>query len=235
MLTLQAKIRKTLGKKVKTLRKRGVLPAVLYGPKLKEALLLELDERKFEKVYKEAGESSLITLVITKGEDEAKASSPSLEAEGKRFPVLIHEIQLAPLTGKPIHVDFYQPELKEEVEVLVPLVFEGIPPAVKDLGGTLVKNISEIRVKAKPQNLPHEIKIDIQSLKTFEDSILIKDLKLPEGVKISRNPEEIVAQVSPPEKVEEELVKPIEEKVEEVEKVEEEGKEGKEEVEKEFK
>jgi len=209
MLSLSTKIRKEFGKKVKALRKKGVLPGILYGPKLKEALPLELGERKFKKVYKEAGESSLV----------------SLEIDGKKIPVLIHEVARDPLTEKPIHVDFYQPELKEEVEVLVPLVFEGISPAVKDLGGTLIKNISEIRIKAKPQNLPHEIKIDIQSLKTFEDSILIKDLKLPEGVKISRNPEEIVVSISPPEKVEEELVKPIEEKVEEVEKVEKEKKE----------
>lgn len=215
MLTLEAKIRKTLGKKAKALRKRGILPGVLYGPTRqkggypKKAQPLELNEKQFEKVYKEAGESSLI----------------SLEVEGKRFPVLIHEVQLAPLTGKPIHVDFYQPALEEEVTVEVPLVFEGTSPAVKDLGGTLVKNISELKIKAKPQNLPHEIKVNIESLKTFEDNIKISNLKVPEGVRILKGPEEFVASVSPPEKVEEELVKPIEEKVEEVEKVEEKKKE----------
>ena len=191
------------------------MPGVLYGPTRqkggypKKAQPLELNEKQFEKVYKEAGESSLI----------------SLEVEGKRFPVLIHEIQLAPLTGKPIHVDFYQPALEEEVTVEVPLVFEGTSPAVKDLGGTLVKNISELKIKAKPQNLPHEIKVNIESLKTFEDNIKISNLKVPEGVRILKGPEEFVASVSPPEKVEEELVKPIEEKVEEVEKVEEKKKE----------
>ncbi|PIW91527.1 MAG: 50S ribosomal protein L25 [Candidatus Nealsonbacteria bacterium CG_4_8_14_3_um_filter_37_36] len=215
MLSLSAKIRKDLGKKVKNLRQKGILPGVLYGPTRqkggypKKAQPLELNEKQFEKVYKEAGESSLI----------------SLEVEGKRFPVLIHEIQLAPLTGKPIHVDFYQPALEEEVTVEVPLVFEGTSPAVKDLGGTLVKNISELKIKAKPQNLPHEIKVNIESLKTFEDNIKISNLKVPEGVRILKGPEEFVASVSPPEKVEEELVKPIEEKVEEVEKVEEKKKE----------
>jgi len=215
MLSLSAKIRKDLGKKVKNLRQKGILPGVLYGPTRqkggypKKAQPLELNEKQFEKVYKEAGESSLI----------------SLEVEGKRFPVLIHEIQLAPLTGKPIHVDFYQPALEEEVTVEVPLVFEGTSPAVKDLGGTLVKNISELKIKAKPQNLPHEIKVNIESLKTFEDNIKISNLKVPEGERILKGPEEFVASVSPPEKVEEELVKPIEEKVEEVEKVEEKKKE----------
>ena len=211
MLSLSVKIRKELGKKSKALRKKGILPGVLYGPKLKENLLLELDEKKFEKVYKEAGESSLI----------------SLEVEGKRFPVLIHEIQLASLTGKPIHVDFYQPSLVKEAEVTVPLVFEGVAPSVRDLGGTLVKNIQEVTVKALPQNLPHEIKVNVEKLKTFEDNILIKDLIVPQGGKILKEPEEVVALASRPEKIEEELAKPVEEKVEEVEKVEE-KKEGKE-------
>lgn len=235
MLILAAKIRKEVGKKVKVLRKKDILPAVLYGHKIKN-LNLELDSKEFEKIYKEAGESSLITLVITKGEDEAKASSPSLNVEGEKqkLLVLIHDIQFDPLTEKPIHIDFYQPELKEEVEVTVPLIFEGESKAVKDLGGTLVKNISEVEVKALPQNLPHEIKIDIGNLKTFEDNILIKDLIVSKEVKILKEPEEIVAKVTRPEKVEEELEKPVEEKVEEVEKVEKKPKEEeiKEEIEK---
>jgi len=235
MLLLPAKIRKNLGKKVKILRKKDVLPAVLYGHKIKN-LNLELNFKEFEKIYKEAGESSLISLNV-----EGKKQKPSTRAKlgaglvpyrpaesgtGAGFLVLIHDIQFDPLTGKPIHIDFYQPELKEEVEVTVSLIFEGVPPAVKDLGGTLVKNISEVEVKAKPQSLPHEIKVDIGSLKTFEDNIKISDLKISPGVKILKEPEEIVASVSPPEKVEEELEKPVEEKgVEEVEKVEKKPKE----------
>lgn len=212
MLSLSVKIRKDLGEKVEILRKKGILPGVLYGPKLKAAQSLELDERHFEKIYKEAGESSLI----------------SLEIEGKKFPVLIHEVQLDSLTEKPIHVDFYQPSLDEEVEVTVPLIFEGSSLAVKDLEGTLVKHISEVEVKVLPQNLPHEIKVNIDKLKTFDDSVLIEDLVLPEKVKILRDPKDIIISVSPPEKVEEELVKPIEEKVEKVEKVEEKKEEEKE-------
>jgi large subunit ribosomal protein L25 len=208
MLSLSAKIRKELGKKTENLRKKGILPAVLYGPEIKSALPLELDYKSFEKVYSAAGESSLV----------------SLEVNGQKFLVLIHDLKRDPLEEKLIHVDFYQPRLEEEVEVTVPIVFEGEPIAVKELGGTLVKNISELEIKALPQKLPHEVKSDIGSLETFEDHVLIKDLGVPEGVKILKDPEEIVAFVSPLEKIEEELVKPIEEKVEEVEKVEEEKK-----------
>ena len=236
MPTLSAKIREKVGKKVKDLREKGILPAVLYGHKIKN-LNLELDLKEFEKIYKEAGESSLITLVIAKGKDEAEASSPSLKVEGEKqkFLVLIHDIQFDHLTQKLIHIDFYQPELKEEVEVTVPLIFEGEAAAVKDLGGTLVKNISEVEVKALPQNLPHEIKVDIGNLKTFEDNILIKDLIVLKEVKILKGPEEIVAKVTQPEKVEEELEKPVEEKVEEVEQIKKRPEEKEEEIKKEIK
>jgi len=216
MITLSAKIRKNLGKKVKILRKKDVLPTVLYGPKIKN-LNLEIDAKEFEKVYKEAGESSLVSLDI--------------EGQKQKFLVLIHDIQFDPLTEKPIHIDFYQPSLKEETEVTIPIIFEGESLAVKELGGTLVKNIGDVEVRALPQNLPHEIKLNIDSLKTFEDNIKISDLKIPPGVKILKDSEEIVVSVSPPEKIEEELEKPIEEKVEEVEKIEKKPKEEEPEVE----
>jgi large subunit ribosomal protein L25 len=165
--------------------------------------------KEFEKIYKKVGESKFFPLKI--------------EGKRKKYEVLIKEIQRDPLTGKPTHVDFYQPPLKEKIETKIPLIFEGTSKAIKELGGILVKNISEVEIKALPKDLPKEIKVDIGSLKTFNDRILIRDLKLPKGVKALRKPEEIVAFVSPPEKVEE-LEKPIEEKVEKIEEKTEEGK-----------
>ncbi len=207
MFILKAQKREVVGKKVKNLRRQGVLPAVLYGPKIKN-ISLAINSKEFDKIYNKAGESSLISLEI----------DPSMgSGQVKKFPVLIHEVRKDPLTNEPIHVDFYQPILTERIEAAVPLVFEGTSLAVKDLGGTLVKEIQEIIVKALPQNLPHEIKVNIEKLKTFEDEILIKDLQTPEGVELQKKLNEIVAVVTPLEKVEEELEKPIEEKVEEVE------------------
>jgi large subunit ribosomal protein L25 len=213
MFSLSAKIRKDLGKKVKTLRKKNILPGILYGPKIEKSIPVEVDLKEFEKIYKEAGESSLITLVIATREKE-------------KFLVLINEIKTEPLSGKIIHVDFYQPRLDEETEADIPLVFEGESIACKELGGTLVKNIYKVEVRALPQNLPHEIKVNIEKLKTFEDAILIRDLIIPKEIEILKNLDEVVALVTPPEKeIEEELKKPIEEKVEEVEKVEKKKKE----------
>ncbi len=210
MLSLSVKTRKTKGRGK---AKEESFPAVLYGPKI-ENRLLEVDSKKFDEIYKKVGENTLISLELK---------------EGEKYVVLIHEVQRDPLTGKFTHVDFYQPSLEKEMEARIPVLLEGESPAVKDLGGTLIKNVQEVHVKALPQNLPREIKISIEDLKTFEDHIKIKDLKVGEGVKIQGNLEDIVVSVVPPEKVEEELEKPIEEKVEEVERVEKEKKEEEEE------
>ena len=107
----------------------------------------------------------------------------------------------------------------------MPLVFEGESEAVKSLGGTLVKNIQEIQVQALPQNLPHEIKVDLKALDELGKTILIKDLIVADNVKILKHPEEIVAQTMAAEKIEEELARPVEEKIEEVKVVEKEKKE----------
>ncbi len=194
MINLSAKVRKDFGKKVKKIRQKGIIPAVLYGPKIKNASL-EVDLREFEKAYKASGESSLLQLSVGQ----------------EKFLVLINAVEIDCLSRKPLHIDFYQPRLDEEITAHIPLVFEGESEAIKNLGGTLVKNIHELEVKALPQNLPHEIKVDIGKLKTFEDNILVKDLLVPKEVKILKDPGETVIFVAEPEKVEEELAKPLEE------------------------
>ncbi|TSC55999.1 MAG: large subunit ribosomal protein L25 [Parcubacteria group bacterium Greene0714_21] len=208
MLKLSTAPRTERGRKTGTMRKAGSIPAVLYGPVL-STLSLSVGEKEFEKVYQEVGSSSLL----------------NLGTEEKTIPVLIREVQRDPVSSKVIHVDFYQPPLDKKIEVTIPIVFEGEAPAVKDFGGTLIKNIQEVQVRAFPQNLPHEIKVQVVGLTTFEHKILVKDLFQGEGVEILAKPEDIVAQVVPPEKVEEELAKPVEEKVEDVAKVEKPKKE----------
>jgi len=208
MISISAKKRTSIGKKAKKLISKDILCGVLYGPEVKNQPV-EMSLKDFEKIFGKAGQSSLI----------------SLDIEGKKFSVLIHDISKDPISGSFIHVDFYQPILTEKVEANVPLVFEGEAPAVKDLAGTLVKEFQEVLVKALPQDLPHEIKVNIELLKTFENEILVKDLNLPKGVEVVNEPEARVVSVLPPEKVEEELEKPIEEKVEDVEVVEKEKKE----------
>jgi len=213
MLILKAKIRSVHGRKTENLRKSGSLPAVLYGPGLKSNLDLEVDYKEFVNVFQETGRTSFLQLEVE--EDDGKP---------RVFLVLANNIQKNPLTLALSHIDFYQPAATKEIKVRVPLVFEGEAGAVKNFGGTLVKNIQEVQVQALPQNLPHEIKVDLSSLDELGKTILVKDLQVPQGTKMLRHPEEIVVQVMAMEKIEEELAKPVEEKIEEVKVVEKEKK-----------
>lgn len=177
----------------------GMMPVVLYGAK-RENISLLVDKKEFTNLYSEAGESTLITLEI-----EGKKEKPF---------VLIYDIQRNPLNGEIIHADFFEPNLKEEVEAEVPLVFLGEAPAVKDFDGTLVKNMHTVNVKALPQNLPHEIQVNIETLKTLDDVIHIKDLNIPKDVELLHDDGAVIVMISSPENVEEELDKPIEEEKE---------------------
>ena len=208
MFEISATIRQP-NESLDSLRNQGILPAVLYGKKI-DNLSISVDKREFEKIYKQAGKSALI----------------SLTTGGKKFSVLIHSFQKHPLTGDILHIDFYQPSLTEETTAKIPLELVGVSLAEKDLGGTIVKDIQELEVKALPQNLPNKIEVDISGLKTFEDNILVKDIKISGDVKIVKDSEEVVVSVSAPTNVEAELEKPIDENIEEVEKA---GKEKKEE------
>ncbi|MDD5569515.1 MAG: 50S ribosomal protein L25 [Candidatus Pacebacteria bacterium] len=197
MISIQAK--KRADKKAET----GNIPAILYGPNI-ENVMLQVNGKEFEKAYAEAQESLI-----------------SLDAEGKNYSVLIYYVQQDPVSSEYIHIDFYQPNLKEEVETDIPLEITGEAPAVKNLGGTLITNINDITVKALPKDIPAKITIDVSRLNTFEDFILIKDVIVPQGVKVLNDPEEIVVQVTEPENVEAELAKPIETTIAEPVKAEE--------------
>lgn len=190
MLILEVKIRNKKGNQ--TLRKEGWMPAVFYGKK-EPATAIAVDSVAFGKVLKEAGESSVVILETESGQKQA----------------LIKDVQFDPVTDTPRHADFYVFEKGHKLEVDVPLVFEGVSPAVKELGGILVKVLHELKIRAMPKDLPHEIKIDISTLKDFESQILAKDIKLPEGVELLEGPEEVIALTEEAkEEIEEEVVAP---------------------------
>ena len=160
--------------------------AVLYGHK-EVSTPISVSLMDFKKVWKEAGESSVI----------------SLSGVGEEKEALIHDVDFEPITGEPRHADFYIIEKGRKVQVKVPLNFIGIAPAVKEMGGILVKVIHEVEVEAIPKDLPHEIEVNISKLENFESKIEVKDITVPTGVKIVAKPDEVVALVS--EAKEEEL------------------------------
>ena len=194
MLELQTENREVFGKKLKPFRKQGKLPAVLYGPKEKSQPLF-VSLKDFKKLWREAGESTVIQLNLEKSKKE----------------VLIQDVAVDPIKDEPVHVDFYAVQMDKPIEASVALEFSGISPAVKNLGGVLVKVMHEIEVEALPKNLPHELVVEISKLEKFEDKILAKDIILPEGVKLIASPEEVIALVEEPR--EEEVAPPAEEKI----------------------
>ena len=172
-LTAQKRDSKTT---LSALRQGGSIPAVVYGPK-QEATSFVLPLTVFEKTLKEAGESSVIQL-------SGIAAEP--------LQVLIHEVDLDPITSVPRHADFYAIEKGAKVEVAVQLVFVGESPAVKG-GANLIKVMHEVEIEAEPANLPHEITVDISVLAAIGDQIHASDLKLPPGVELKVSPDEVVA------------------------------------------
>ena len=204
MLTLKAEIRSKTDK-LDQIRKAGKVPAVFYGKK-EVSTAISVPKIDFLKVWKEAGESSVITLETPKGIKES----------------LIQDVDLDPITGVPRHADFYVFEKGHKVEVELPLEFTGVAPAVKDLGGMFVKILHELKVEAMPKDLPHNIEVDVSSLANFGDQILAKNITLPAGVELRENPEEVVALVSAPREEKEEVAEPLD--LSEIE-VEKKGKE----------
>jgi large subunit ribosomal protein L25 len=200
-LSIKATKRDLKGAKPAKLRKEGILPAVLYGHKV-ENQALSLNAREFDKILKKAGESTIIEVATD---------------DGKNHPVLIHAVQYHYLSSEPTHVDFYEVSMTEKLKAMVVIEFIGEAPATKTLGGILVKTLSEVEVECLPADLPHNIPVSLETLKTLTDSIHVKDLSVPAKVKILTGEDELVAKIQPPRDVEAELSAPI---VEDISKVE---------------
>lgn len=196
--------------KAEIIRKEGKLPAVFYGPKEKTTSI-SIPTKEFVKAWRKAGESSVI--ILKEGSNEHEA--------------LIHAIDVHPVSGVPRHADFYVIEKGKKVSVHVPLVFDGVSPAVKDLGGILVKVLRELEVEATPKDLPHELRVDIGALSQLDSVITAGDINLPSGVSLITNTDEIVTSIAVA-KEETEEVKSVDMSAIEVEKKGKEAKEGEE-------
>jgi large subunit ribosomal protein L25 len=185
MITLEVQ-KRDLKQSLGEIRKAGKIPAVFYGKK-EVSTPVQLSQAIFEKTLKDAGESTILHL---KGDD--------IDVD-----VLIHDVDLDPVTDKPRHADFYAIEKGKKLEVKIPLEFIGVAPAVKELSGILVKVMHEVEIEALPKDLPHTLPVDITKLVAFDSVITAGDLVLPEGVVLKVKPEEVVASVyEPKEEVE---------------------------------
>ena len=169
--------------KLGAVRSNGMIPAVVYGARV-ENTSISVPSVAFEKVLKVAGESSTIVLEI--------------EGDGKtqKVDVLIHDLQVDPVKGFPIHVDFLAVDMNKTIQVTVPLEFTGTAQAEKDSLGVLVKVLHEVEIEALPKDLPHAITVDVTSLSSLGSQIHVKELTAPSGVTLMTDGEEVVALIA---------------------------------------
>lgn len=162
---LNANKRSSLGRKVKQLRQKGILPGNIYGNKIKSQVV-EVSLTEFRKVFQKAGETKIVDLVLNK----------------EVHPVLIHNIQVEALSGNPIHTDFYQVDLKQKVKTKVPVKLTGKSSAVEQKLGLLLQTLNEVEIEALPADLPETLTLDVSSLTALDQELKVKAIKVPSGV-----------------------------------------------------
>lgn len=185
-IQLKTKQRELNTRNSKNLTREGQIPAELYGHNI-DNLHLALNQIEFEKALRKAGESTIIELQLPDG--------------GMRN-VLIQDVQRHYLSGQPIHVDFLEVSMTEKLTATVQIEFIGEPDAVKVLGGTLVKVLSEVEVECFPIDLPHNFEVNVDALKTFDDILEVKDIPHSDKVTILTDENEVIAKVQPPRDME---------------------------------
>jgi len=192
---LTAEPRKMTGRKVRRLRGEGKLPANVFGKDVKSyAITVPSDE--FKKVFDEAGETGIIELTVGK----------------KKSPVLVSNVQVHPVSGGTLHVDFRQIDLTKKITATVPVEVVGESPAEKSGLGTVVQQISELEVEALPADLPESFSVDVNGLTEVDDAIYVRDLDYDKDkVKVEAEGDQIVVKVEPPQKEEEVAPPPAEE------------------------
>lgn len=178
-VVLKAEKRDVTGKQVRALRRKGKLPAVIYGRRV-EPIAISLDAHSAGLALGKLTSSSLVTI----------------DLEGKEYPALVREKQRDFIKGDLTHVDFLAVSLTEKIRASVRLEFSGVSAAVKDYNGVLVKGLDELEVECLPADLPQRVTVDISVLGQIGDAIHVSDLALPENVRVLDDPDEVVAVVT---------------------------------------
>lgn len=176
---LKAELRGQSDGKPNIIRASGFIPAVIYGSGAVNKSI-KVKKHDFEKAFRIAGEFNLVDLSID-GEQEAK--------------VIVKDVQRDGLTDQIIHIDFYQVDMTKKIFAEIPLSFVGEAKAVKDLGGTLVKNMDMVKVSCLPGDLVSQIEVDISKLEVFDQFIRLNDLALPTGIELASTTNEAVVGV----------------------------------------
>lgn len=190
-IILDAEVRESVGKsRVRRLRKDGFIPAIVYKDGGKATSLTLVKKEFIKTLHTKAGENVIITLRISKDKDKEKGKAASKT-------VLIKDIQTDPVRDEIIHIDFKEISLTEKIKVKVPLADKGEAIGVKRDGGVLEHLLWEVEVECLPTQIPERIEVDVTTLEIGKD-IFVKELAVPEGVKILVSPDALVCSVKAP-------------------------------------
>lgn len=182
-VALKATPRTVLGKQVKQLRRRGILPANVYGRGL-ESVAIEIDAHEFQRTLKAHSIRAMFELEI--------------DGEGRTRHVLLRGLVRKGGMGEPLHADFFQVDLRRKLHANVPVRLVGDAPAVRDLAGTLLQSLDVVSINSLPLAIPDVIELEVSPIKGFDISLTVGDLVAPEGVEILTDPAIVVATVMPP-------------------------------------
>lgn len=183
---LRAEPRTVVGKKVKALRREGRIPGVVYGPVVDGTIEVSVDRREFERYYKAVGLNTLFTL----------------ELDGKNHSVMIREVQVEPVRWNPLHIDFFAPNLKQEITTGVNVTHN---EASSDLVGMVNQVVTEVQVRGLPADIPMHVQADISGLRGAGDHVTAGDLEMPQGITLITPAEEVIVTILAPKVAEEEV------------------------------
>lgn len=178
-MELRADKRETTGKATRRLRRQGRLPAVVYGQRAVTSV--ELDTHEFQRVFARSGKTQLIDLVV---------------GSGRPSKVLVKEVQISPRYNTLLHVDFHQVSLRERLQVDVPVSVTGEAEPVRGGEADVLQVLHSIRVECVPTRIPEFIEVDISDLAEVDAAIRLSDLRLPEGVSVVGDPDEVIVKLA---------------------------------------
>jgi large subunit ribosomal protein L25 len=206
-LELEVSKRDITGKKVRFLRRQGIIPANIYGHGI-DSTAINVDAKSLKHLLARVGSTDLISLKI----DDIK----------NPLRVLVREIHRDPLNDDLLHVDFYHVRMDEKIKADVPLVFVGEAPVLKKVKNSSVLHlIDSLHIEALPDDLPHSLEIDVSSLEELDSAIHVKDINLGDGITLLSDPEQMAVKVIEARKEEIPVEVAVEEEVEVAEGAEE--------------
>jgi large subunit ribosomal protein L25 len=178
-MQLKASTRTLLGKASRRLHGEGKLAGIVYGHNATPTPVV-LDRLEFQKVFTKSGRTHLVDLAIDGHRTEK---------------VLVREIQTHPRRLGPTHVDFYQVSLEEKITVEVPVHLVGESAAVKRGDADVLQPIHAVRVECLPTDIPEAFEVDLTPLEEIESEFRVSELKVPKGVTVQMDPEELVVKI----------------------------------------